>query len=53
MDIGCPLLARITPRALQALALTPGKAVYALVKSVAVSRGHLNAALDPRIDSSG
>jgi molybdate transport system ATP-binding protein len=51
MDIGCPLLARITPRAMQALALTPGKPVYALVKSVAVSRGHLNAALEPGLDS--
>ncbi|MFY9943217.1 MAG: molybdenum ABC transporter ATP-binding protein [Desulfobacterales bacterium] len=51
MDIGCPLLARITPRAMQALALTPGKPVYALVKSVAVSRGHLNAALEPGRDA--
>jgi molybdate transport system ATP-binding protein len=51
MDIGCPLLARITPRAMQALALTPGKAVYALVKSVAISRGNFSASLDPQIDS--
>lgn len=41
MDIGCPLFARITPRALHALDLYPGKAVFAMVKSVAVSRGHL------------
>jgi molybdate transport system ATP-binding protein len=51
MDIGCPLLDRITPRAMQTLALTPGKPVYALVKSVAISRGNLNASLDPHIDS--
>jgi molybdate transport system ATP-binding protein len=51
LDVGCPLLARITPRALQALALTSGKEVYALVKSVAVSHGHLNGSLDPKIDS--
>jgi len=43
MDIGCPLQARITPRALNALALSPGKHVYAMVKSVAVSRGRLSA----------
>jgi hypothetical protein len=36
---------------MQALALTSGKPVYALVKSVAVSRGHLNAALEPGLDS--
>jgi molybdate transport system ATP-binding protein len=42
IDIGCPLLARITPRALQALELFPGKPVYAMVKSVAISRGHFN-----------
>jgi molybdate transport system ATP-binding protein len=41
MDIGCPLLARITPRALHALELSPGKPVFAMVKSVAISRGHL------------
>ena len=50
MDVGCPLLARITSRAMQALALTPGKPVYALVKGVAVCRSHLNATLDPRTD---
>jgi len=51
MDIGCPLLARITARAIQALALMPGKPVCAMVKSVAVSRGHLNASLDLQIDA--
>lgn len=43
MDIGCPLTARITSRARHTLALVPGKQVFALVKSAAVSRGHLNA----------
>ena len=50
MDIGCPLLARITPRALSTLALAPGKPVFAMVKSVAVSRGHLNQPSDMTID---
>jgi len=45
LDIGCQLYARVTPRAVLALALSPGKQVYALVKSVAVSRGHLNSDL--------
>ena len=43
MDIGCPLIARITRRAVRQLDLSPGKQVFAAVKSVAVSRGHLNA----------
>ncbi len=43
LDIGCPLIARITHRAARHLALSPGKQVFASVKSVAVSRGHLNA----------
>ena len=51
MDIGCPLLARITPRALSTLALAPGKRVFAMVKSVAVSRGHLNVPLEMNTDS--
>lgn len=42
LDIGCPLIARITSRAMHTLALSPGKQVFASVKSVAVSRGHLN-----------
>jgi molybdate transport system ATP-binding protein len=41
VEVGFPLLARITPRALRSLDLTPGKPVYAMVKSAAVSRGHL------------
>jgi molybdate transport system ATP-binding protein len=41
MDIGCPLLARITPRAMQTLALAPGIPVFAVVKSVAVSRSRI------------
>ena len=53
LDIGCPLLARITPRAMHRLALTPGKPVFALVKSVAVSRGHLNTSVPTDIDTSG
>jgi molybdate transport system ATP-binding protein len=43
MDIGCPLTARITARSRQTLALSAGMQVFALVKSAAVSRGHLNA----------
>ncbi len=39
LNIGVPLLARITVRAKGDLDLRPGKPVYALVKSVAVSRG--------------
>jgi molybdate transport system ATP-binding protein len=45
MDIGCPLLARITAKALQDLDLSQGKPVYAMVKSVAVSKGHLEGTL--------
>lgn len=41
LDIGCPLLARITTRALRDLALSPGNPVFALVKSVAVSLGQI------------
>jgi len=39
LNIGRPLVARITPRANQALSLSPGKRVFALVKSASVSRG--------------
>ena len=41
MNVGCPLLARITPLAVQELDLKPGQPVFALVKSVAVSCGAL------------
>ena len=51
MDIGCPLTARITSRARHTLALSPGKQVFALVKSAAVSRGHLNASTQMAVDS--
>ncbi|MEJ2155152.1 MAG: molybdenum ABC transporter ATP-binding protein [Desulfobacteraceae bacterium] len=51
MDIGCPLTARITSRARRSLSLVPGKQVYAFVKSVAVSRGHLNASIRTAIDT--
>ena len=37
LDIGCPLLARITIAAWKDLDLRPGQLVYALIKSVAVS----------------
>ncbi len=36
LDIGCPLLARITPRARKELNLSVGRQVFALVKSVAI-----------------
>ncbi len=42
LNIGCPLLARITPAAKADLKLVPGQHVYALVKSVAISRGNSN-----------
>ncbi|MDR3570116.1 MAG: molybdenum ABC transporter ATP-binding protein [Syntrophobacteraceae bacterium] len=41
LDIGCPLLARITPLALRTLELKPGQKVFAIIKSVAVSHGVL------------
>ena len=37
LDIGCPLLSRITMAAVNDLDLRPGQQVYALIKSVAVS----------------
>jgi molybdate transport system ATP-binding protein len=51
MDIGCPLTARITSRAMHTLALSPGKQVCALLKSVAVLRGHLNESVQTAVDS--
>jgi molybdate transport system ATP-binding protein len=39
LNIGCPLLARITPRAKADLGLIAGQQVFALIKSVAISRG--------------
>ncbi len=42
LDIGCPLLSRITPAAKADLDLTPGQKVHALIKSVAISRGNTN-----------
>jgi molybdate transport system ATP-binding protein len=41
LDIGCPLLARITPQALKDLGLMAGQPVFAIIKSVAVSHGVL------------
>lgn len=41
LNIGCPLLARITPQAWKDLDLKPGQRIFALIKSVAVSRGAL------------
>ncbi|MGC8491628.1 MAG: molybdenum ABC transporter ATP-binding protein [Syntrophobacteraceae bacterium] len=41
LDIGSPLLARITPLALASLGLKPGLRVFAIIKSVAVSHGVL------------
>ena len=37
LDVGCPLLARITRKSMAALQLTPGQNVYANVKAVALS----------------
>jgi molybdate transport system ATP-binding protein len=42
LNIGRPLFARITPAAKADLKLAAGQQVYALVKSVAISRGGLN-----------
>ena len=41
VDVGVPLMARVTRRSVHDLALVPGKAVYALVKAVAVDRHSL------------
>lgn len=40
LNIGCPLLSRITPAAKADLKLSSGQQVFALVKSVAISRGN-------------
>ncbi len=42
LNIGRPLLSRITPAAKADLKLVPGSQVYALVKSVAITRGNAN-----------
>jgi molybdate transport system ATP-binding protein len=42
LNIGCPLFSRITPAAKADLGLARGQHVYALVKSVAISRGNTN-----------
>lgn len=44
LNIGCMLLARITPAARQSLNLKPGQQVFALIKSVSVSTGNLSSA---------
>ena len=41
VDIGVPLWARITRRALHDLGLAPGKPVHALIKAVAIDHGSL------------
>ena len=41
LDVGAPLWARIMRRSVQALDLSPGQPVYALVKAVAVDRRSL------------
>ena len=38
LDIGVPLIARVTHRSLEAMALHPGKSVFALVKAASVDR---------------
>ena len=38
IDVGVPLIARITRRSMTELVLEPGKAVFALIKSVAIDR---------------
>ena len=40
LDIGCPLVARITPKALADLQLQPGQRVFALMKGMALSPGY-------------
>tara|TARA_B100000315_G_scaffold257811_1_gene307954 strand:+ start:801 stop:1904 length:1104 start_codon:yes stop_codon:yes gene_type:complete len=37
LDVGCPLLARITRKSMASLRLTPGQKVYANIKAVALS----------------
>jgi len=38
LDIGVPLIARVTRRSLEVMALHPGKTVFALIKAAAVDR---------------
>ena len=38
VDVGVPLIARITRRSIAELGIKPGKSVYALVKSAAIDR---------------
>ena len=39
VNVGWPLVARITPAALRDMDIAPGRRVFALVKSVAISGG--------------
>ena len=48
IDIGAPLIARVTRRSVHDLGLVPGKAVYALVKAVAIDRASLGRGGAPR-----
>lgn len=41
IDVGVPLIARITRKSLEKLALGPGQHIYALIKSVAIDRRSL------------
>ncbi len=41
VDIGVPLWARITRRALHDLAIAPGKPIFVLIKAVAIDHGSL------------
>jgi molybdate transport system ATP-binding protein len=41
LNIGCPLQARITPKARDELGIKPGLRVYAMIKSVAISHGFI------------
>ncbi len=41
LDIGVPLIARVTRRSLEIRALRPGKNVFALIKAAAVDRHSL------------
>ncbi len=41
LDIGAPLIARVTRRSLHEMALEPGKTVHAMIKAVAVDRPSL------------
>ncbi|MDX9859786.1 MAG: molybdenum ABC transporter ATP-binding protein [Rhodospirillales bacterium] len=41
LDVGSPLIARITRRSVEALGLKPGVSVFALIKTVAIDRASL------------